>query len=116
MKIECDENWGGPEYTFAFAGRNGAEANDAVTQSDAEDKLHSALRIEDDFYRDLEDMLGILPLEVTLLPPGKWDRYDDSRLKQGPQLHDLVPPKMNSSENDVCELVNLAEQGEPVTS
>lgn len=98
MKIECDENWGGPEYTFAFAGRNGAEANDAVTQSDAEDKL------------------GILPLEVTLLPPGKWDRYDDSRLKQGPQLHDLVPPRMNSSENDVSELVNLAEQGEPVTS
>ncbi len=98
MKIECDENWGGPEYTFAIAGRNGAEANEAVTQSDAEDKL------------------GILPLEVTLLPPGKWDRYDDSRLKQGPQLHDLVPPKMNSSENDVCELVNLAEQGEPVTS
>lgn len=98
MKIEWDENWGGPEYTFAFAGRNGAEANDAVTQSDAEDKL------------------GILPLEVTLLPPGKWDRYDDSRLKQGPQLHDLVPPRMNSSENDVSELVNLAEQGEPVTS
>lgn len=98
MKIECDENWGGPEYTFAFAGRNGAEANDAVTQSDAEDKL------------------GILPLEVTLLPPGKWDSYDDSRLKQGPQLHDLVPPRMNSSENDVSELVNLAEQGEPVTS
>lgn len=98
MKIECDENWGGPENTFAFAGRNGAEANDAVTQSDAEDKL------------------GILPLEVTLLPPGKWDRYDDSRLKQGPQLHDLVPPRMNSSENDVSELVNLAEQGEPVTS
>jgi hypothetical protein len=98
VKIECDENWGGPEYTFAFAGRNGAEANDAVTQSDAEDKL------------------GILPLEVTLLPPGKWDRYDDSRLKQGPQLHDLVPPRMNSSENDVSELVNLAEQGEPVTS
>lgn len=98
MKIECDENWGGPEYTFAFAGRNGAEANDAVTQSDAEDKL------------------GILPLEVTLLPPGTWDRYYDSRLKQGPQLHDLVPPRMNSSENDVSELVNLAEQGEPVTS
>jgi hypothetical protein len=93
-----------------------AEANDTVSQSDAEDKLHSALRVEDDFYRDLEDMLGIRPLEITLLPLGTWDKYYDSRLKQGLQLHDLVPPRMNSSENDVSDLVNLAHQSEPVTS
>lgn len=85
-----------------------AEADGGVEKADAEHKLHLALRSEDDFYRDLEDMLGIRPLEVTLLPSGTWDRYYDNRLRQGLELHDLVPPRMNSSESDVSELVNLA--------
>ena len=85
-----------------------AEADDGIVQAEAEDKLHMALRAEDDFYRDLEDMLGIRPLEITLLPSGTWDRYYDSRLRQGLELHYLVPPRMNSSEDDVSELVNLA--------
>lgn len=85
-----------------------AEAEDGVAQIDAEERLHRALRAEDDFYRDLEDMLGIRPLEITLLPTGTWDRYYDSRLQQGLELHDLVPPRMNSSEHDVSDLVSLA--------
>ncbi len=86
-----------------------AEAEDIVAQADAEKKIHTALREEDDFYRDLEDMLGIRPLEITLLPTGTWDRYYDNRLKQGLQLHELVPPRMNSSESDVLDLVSLAK-------
>ncbi len=91
-----------------------AEANGSMSEADAEDKIHAALRVEDDFYRDLEDMLGIRPLEITLLPPGTWDRYYDSRLKQGLQLHDLVPPRMNSTVNDVSDLMTFAQEGEPV--
>lgn len=86
-----------------------AEAEDAVKQTDAVDKLHTALRAGDDFYRDLEDMLGICPLEITLLPSGTWDRYYDNRLRQGLELHHLVPPRMNSSENEVLDLVNLGK-------
>jgi len=93
-----------------------AEANEEISQSLAEDKIHSALRDEDDFYRDLEDMLGIRPLEITLLPSGTWDRYYDDRLKQGLELHDLVPPRMNSTEHDVSDLVNIASNGEPIIS
>jgi len=85
-----------------------AEADDGIAQAEAEDKLHMALRAEDDFYRDLEDMLGIRPLEITLLPTGTWDRYYDNRLRQGLELHHLVPPRMNSSHDDVTELVNIA--------
>ncbi|MCZ6855388.1 MAG: GH3 auxin-responsive promoter family protein [Gammaproteobacteria bacterium] len=85
-----------------------AEADSAIIQADAEEKLHRALRNEDDFYRDLEDMLGIRPLEITLLPSGTWDRYYDNRLQKGLDLHDLVPPRMNSSEIDVSDLVSLA--------
>ncbi len=85
-----------------------AEADSRVEKAEAVEKLHMALRAEDDFYRDLEDMLGIRPLEITLLPTGTWDRYYDSRLRLGRDLHDLVPPRMNSSEDDVSELVNHA--------
>jgi hypothetical protein len=85
-----------------------AEATDEIAQGDAEEKIHNALREEDDFYRDLEDMLGIRPLEITLLPSGTWDRYYDDRLKKGLELHDLVPPRMNSSESVVSELVSLS--------
>jgi hypothetical protein len=93
-----------------------AEANEEISQSLAEDKIHSALRDEDDFYRDLEDMLGIRPLEITLLPSGTWDRYYDDRLKQGLELHDLVPPRMNSTEHDVSDLVNIASHRESIIS
>lgn len=85
-----------------------AEADGPVIQADAEEKLHSALRDQDDFYRDLEDMLGIRPIEVTLLPSGTWNRYYDDRLGKGLELHDLVPPRMNSTQSDVSELVGLA--------
>lgn len=102
-------------WTARTESRNGkpilhlyAEAADTIKQSDAEDKIHMVLRDEDDFYRDLEDMLGIRPLEITLLPSGTWDKYYDDRLKQGLELHDLVPPRMNSSESVVSELVSLA--------
>ena len=102
-------------WTARTESRNGkpilhlyAEAESAIAQGDAENKIHMALRAEDDFYRDLEDMLGIRPLEITLLPSGTWDRYYDNRLKLGLQLHDLVPPRMNSSESEVSDLVKLA--------
>lgn len=71
-------------------------------------QIHEALRERDEFYRDLEDMLQIRPLEVTTLPFGTWDRYYDNRLKKGLELHYLVPPRMNSSEKDVNELVSTA--------
>lgn len=110
-------------WTARTESRNGkpvlhlyAEANEAIEQSEAEDKIHSALRDEDDFYRDLEDMLGIRPLEITLLPSGTWDRFYDDRLKQGLQLHDLVPPRMNSTEADVTDLVKLAKPNELIAS
>jgi len=110
-------------WTARTESRNGkpilhlyAEAKESIAQSDAEDKIHSALRDEDDFYRDLEDMLGIRPLEITLLPSGTWDRYYDDRLKKGLQLHDLVPPRMNSSESDVTDLVNLGKPNEVIAS
>ena len=102
-------------WTARTESRNGrpilhlyAEAEDGTVQAEAEERLHRALRAEDDFYRDLEDMLGIRPLEVTLLPTGTWDRYYDSRLQEGLALHDLVPPRMNSSEHDVSYLVSMA--------
>ena len=85
-----------------------AETDAKITQAEAEEKLHKALRAEDDFYRDLEDMLGIRPLEITFLPSGTWDRYYDNRLRQGLELHHLVPPRMNSSQDDIAELVKLA--------
>ncbi len=73
-----------------------------------EDLLHTKLKQVDPFYSDLETMLGIRPLRVTLLRAGTFDRFYDERRKQGQELGRLRPPHMSPTEEDVQDLLRLA--------
>ena len=74
-------------------------------------KMHEAIRAIDPFYGDLESMLGILPLKVTLLSAGTFNRFYDSRRDEGYLLEMRTPPKMNTSDQDVADLLRASEAG-----
>jgi hypothetical protein len=71
-------------------------------------QLHRALRELDPFYRDLEDMLHIRPLKLTLLPEGTWQSFYDRRRKEGRPFVELQPPRINPGDTDVEELLETA--------
>lgn len=76
--------------------------------NDLTEIVHAKLKEVDPFYTDLETMLGIRPLKVTCLPPGTFDRFYESRLKAGELLGRRKPARMNSSDDDVVDLLKAA--------
>ncbi len=69
--------------------------------------LHRALKECDPLYSDLETMLGICPLNVTVLSPGTFEAFTDMRLQQGSSLIGSRPPRMNPNDETVGRLVAL---------
>jgi hypothetical protein len=57
---------------------------------------------------ELEDMLGIDPLKVTLLPPDSFARYTLERQREGADLAHLKPPHMNASDEIIEGFVSSA--------
>ena len=70
--------------------------SDEVTQA-----LHNKLKEEDVGYADLEGMLGIYPLQVTMLHKGAFKNYIDMKKQAGADLAHLKPPSVNAKEEDV---------------
>ena len=69
--------------------------------------LHRSLKACDPLYSDLESMLGICPLNVTVLSPGTFDAFTDMKLRQGSSLVGSRPPRMNPNDEIVGRLVAL---------
>jgi phenylacetate-coenzyme A ligase PaaK-like adenylate-forming protein len=61
-------------------------------------------------YRDLEGMLGIRPLKVTLLPEGSFQQYYDTKKAAGADLAHLKPPHMNASDIMIEDLLVLTRR------
>jgi len=85
------------------------EPKDYIDTKRAEHLIHKQLKAIDKDYKDLEDMLGIQPLRVTLLPKGSFHRYYEEKRKVGADLAHLKPPHMNASDDDIQELLFLAQ-------
>ncbi len=75
---------------------------------EAQTRLHEALKQNDPLYRDLELMLGIRPLSVTVLPPGTFDRYYEVQRRAGVPLTVRRPSRMNASDAAVATLLSAA--------
>jgi hypothetical protein len=60
------------------------------------------------FYRligDMETMLSLKPVEVTLLPQGAFSSYISQRQSEGVAENNLRPPHVNPSEETISELM-----------
>ncbi|MBM3958040.1 MAG: GH3 auxin-responsive promoter family protein, partial [Gemmatimonadetes bacterium] len=71
-------------------------------------RLHDSLKRTDPLYADLETMLGIRPLRVTVLPPGTFDRYYEALRKAGAPLTRCHPPRMNADDDTIDRLLQAA--------
>jgi len=65
-------------------------------------------------YRDLEQMMDIRPLDVTLLHPGTFADYYTRKKSLGAELVQRKPPRMNAPDVIVRELLYLSNAREVI--
>ena len=85
------------------------ELREPLEVSEIEERIDQQLKDIDIDYRDLDKMLGLNPVRVTLLPPGSSQRYYDEKQKEGADLAHLKPPHMNPSGETVQKLLQLSQ-------
>jgi hypothetical protein len=75
---------------------------------DVQARIHENLKRLNPFYADLESVLGIRPLRVTLLQPGALRAYTLERQAAGADLAHLKPPRMATSDAIIEDLLRLS--------
>lgn len=84
------------------------ESTNGYRSEEVSQAVHDRLKQEDSGYADLESMLGIYPLQVTMLPHGAFNRYIESKRQAGADLAHLKPPRMNPKDEVVALLTKNA--------
>lgn len=79
---------------------NGHGTSDHIARA-----IHDQLRKLDTSYCDLEDMTGLLPIKVTVLPEGTFQGYIDRQRNAGADLAHLKPPHLNASDKIIDTLM-----------
>jgi len=69
--------------------------------------IHEQLKKLDADYTDLELMLGLVPIEVTVLPSGAFAEYIAKRVSDGADLAHLKPRHLNASD----EVISMLRMG-----
>jgi hypothetical protein len=67
-------------------------------------KLHERLKKLDSDYADLESILGVKPIQVSLLPAGAFKTYMAERQAEGADLAHIKPPHINPSDKTLSLL------------
>lgn len=86
------------------------EFDDARQPAEIASVLHRELKNIDRFYSDLDSMMDIHPLEVTLLRPGTFRDYYREKKEAGAELFQRRPPRMNAPDDIIGELVRLSNE------
>ncbi|MEE9202155.1 MAG: GH3 auxin-responsive promoter family protein, partial [Dehalococcoidia bacterium] len=77
--------------------------------------IHEQLKRLNTPYAEMEAMLGLRPVQVTLLQPGSFKRYLERQRANGADLAHLKPAHVNPSTKAVSALLReAAEVGTPV--
>ncbi|NOZ73185.1 MAG: GH3 auxin-responsive promoter family protein [Chloroflexi bacterium] len=84
------------------------EPREEVSAEEVRKSVHDNLKKLNPFYADLEDMLEVTPLLVTLLSPGTFTGYYLEQQAAGADLAHLKPPHMNASDKMIDTLMRLS--------
>lgn len=79
----------------------------STRNGDFTSRIATCLKEVDPFFKDLESMLEIRPLQVTSLAPGTFQRYYDEKRTAGLPLGQLRPPRINPSLEVIKDLLRL---------
>ncbi len=91
------------------------EMNDPSSGGDAVARLHRELVAIDPGYRDLEGMMEIRPLEMTVLSPGTFGEYYTRKRDSGVELLQRKPPRMDPADEIIEELLRISDGGQKVS-
>jgi hypothetical protein len=69
-------------------------------------KIHQQLKILDSDYDSVESLLGMKPVKVTLLTPGSFQNYAETRQAAGSGQGQLKPPHINPTDR-MLELLTI---------
>jgi hypothetical protein len=86
------------------------ELKDDVAVEVIRQAVHENLKALNPFYADLESMLEVQPLQVTLLPPGTFQAYSMEKQAAGADLAHMKPAHMNPSDEIISALLRLGRQ------
>ncbi|MFC2044862.1 GH3 auxin-responsive promoter family protein, partial [Chloroflexota bacterium] len=78
---------------------------------EVEKLMHEQLKLVDRDYADIESMLGLRPLKVTLLTNGSFQRYMEEKSKAGHDLARLRVRHISAPEDSIKDLLRLSEPG-----
>jgi len=88
------------------------ELNGDHTSKDVAIALHQDLKKVDQFYSNLDSMMDINPLKVTLLRPGTFADYYQEKTRAGAELIKRIPPRMNAPDSIIQEVIRLGRKEE----
>ena len=74
-------------------------------------RISASLEATDPAYRDLVGMLELKALQITLLPPGTFERYSAEKRAAGAALGQIKPSHMNASDQAIADLLRLSQVG-----
>jgi hypothetical protein len=83
------------------------ELRESVDKETAQVRIHEELKELNSFYADYESMIGVRPLEVTILPSGAFRAYMVKKQAAGADPAHLKPPHMNASDKDINFLLQI---------
>jgi len=86
------------------------ELKGAKTAQVVRDAVHEALKELNPFYADLEAMLGMLPLQVTLVAAGTFAAFTAEKQAAGADLSHFKPKRMKPSDAVLEDLLRLSRQ------
>jgi len=86
------------------------ELEDGYKPEEVASILHEELKKVDCGYNDLDSMIGIQPLEVTLLRRGTFNDYYAEKKKAGAELFQRKPPRMNAPNDVIDELIRISKK------
>ena len=83
------------------------ELKDESDEGTVKTKLQKQLVALDPFYSDLEKLLKLIPLKVTLLSQGTFGRYLNEKREAGYDLAHLKPRHMNPTDTMIKDLLRV---------
>jgi len=73
------------------------------------DAIHQSLKKIDSDYNDMEKMLQLKPLRLTVLSPGTFQRYMLKQQKEGADLGQIKPHRINPPDKAISDLLELSK-------
>ena len=77
--------------------------------ADLETMIDEQLKIVDTDYKDIDAYLKVMPVRVTLLSSGTFQRYINEKRREGADLAHLKPPHVNPPDEVIQRLLKLSE-------